>query len=208
MKAVILLNGERPARQDLPPYDVLIAADGAQDYARDYGWEIDYLLGDFDSSSRPPQAKTVVRFQVEKDETDGQLCLDYALSLGAEEVVFLGAGGGREDHFLGNLQVLYRALKAGVRAEMITAACRIWAVDTLFEAELPPGTTLSVVPICGPAHILEAEGLKYPASGKDFTFDSTLGISNITQTECVRIRCQGTLLIFAVRASAPQGGCT
>lgn len=207
MKAVILLNGERPEREDLPDHDLLIAADGAQDYAHDYGWKIHYLLGDFDSSTRPPEAERVVRFQVEKNETDGQLCLDYALSLGADELVFLGAGGGREDHFLGNLQVLYRALKAGVRAEMVTKTCRIWTVDSAFEAELPPGTTFSVVPICGPAHILEAEGFHYPASGKDFTFDSTLGISNVTRGKRVRIRCRGTLLLFAVRQGpSGQGG--
>src|SRR5699024_11006227 len=97
----------------------------------------------------------------EKNYTDGELALMRAVAAGADEIEFYGGGGGREDHFLGNLHLLYAALKRGVRACMITNYARIFAAEGEVVIEGKEGRTLYIVPFGGSVHIMESGGLYY-----------------------------------------------
>ena len=194
MKAIILLNGE--------PYRGSIAADGARVFCCDgaYDWakgrvRIDVNLGDYDSLSYIPDPPPAEVYPSEKNYTDGELALMRAIAAGADEIEFYGGGGGREDHFLGNLHLLYAACKRGVRAVMVTNHARIFAAD--HEARLCGlrGRTVSIVPFGGEAHILESDGLYYPLPEK-FVYGSTRGISNVVTEEQAYFRVQGTVLAF------------
>lgn len=44
----------------------------------------------------------------EKDETDSEAAINYALSCGFKEIVLKGAMNGRSDHFLANVMLVYR----------------------------------------------------------------------------------------------------
>ena len=98
--------------------DLLIAADGGYDWLRQSGLTPDFLLGDLDSLGVLPSlpAKTkLLRYPVEKDDTDTALALEEGWNRGYRSFALYGCGGGRPDHFLANLQTMARYAKQGAR---------------------------------------------------------------------------------------------
>ena len=94
--------------------DLLIAADGGYDWLRQSGLTPDFLLGDLDSLGVLPSlpAKTkLLRYPVEKDDTDTALALEEGWNRGYRSFALYGCGGGRPDHFLANLQTMARYAK-------------------------------------------------------------------------------------------------
>ena len=59
----------------------------------------------------------MIRYPVEKDETDLELSLDFALGEGVREILILAPFGGRLDQTLGNLSLLNREDLRGVSGE-------------------------------------------------------------------------------------------
>lgn len=111
MRAFIYIGGgifadgitERPTEDDL-----VLAADSGYLNARAMGVKPHAVLGDFDSMDEAALPHSVERIRVpaEKDETDTQLALSYALERGARDIVFIGGLDGRLDHALSNLLLL------------------------------------------------------------------------------------------------------
>ena len=50
------------------------------------------------------------------------------LEAGADDIEIYGGFGGREDHFIGNIHLLYRAFKAGAECAMISEKTKIFWV--------------------------------------------------------------------------------
>lgn len=199
MKAVIFLNGE-PYRGEADTAGAwVIAADGAYRDCLIRGIRPDETVGDFDSLGFVPEGAESV--PVRKNFTDGQLAAEIALARGADEVVFYGGGGGREDHFYGNLQVLYFLMKRGVRAEMVTNYTRIFLTDRGFDLTLAAGTTLSVAPFFEQVHIHDSDGLEYPANDLIIHAGETRGISNRAAESRVRMTVSGGIAVVFVVAA-------
>lgn len=182
-KVVILLNGE-PHRGEIDACgSYVICCDGAYQWAKDRV-KIDENLGDFDSLGYLPDPPPRKIYPAEKDLTDGEIAVDRALKLNADWVVIYGGGGGREDHFLGNLHLLYKICREGVRAAMITNGAKIYACKEGEHSFLcKKGQTVSVIPFGGDAHILYSDGLRYPLKDLKLQYGSTRGISNLTSGE-------------------------
>lgn len=195
MRAVILLNGE--------PYAGKIDGASARVYCCDgaYRWakgkvRIDETLGDFDSLDYIPDPPPSEIYSSEKDETDGEIALFRAIAAGAEEIEIYGGGGKREDHFLGNLHLLYAAFKRGVKASLITNYARIFAAEGRTEISGCKGRTVSVVPFGGAAHIIKSEGFYYPLDGLDLKYGSTRTVSNIVTKDKASFTAQGIVLVI------------
>lgn len=195
MKAIILLNGE--------PYQGAIDADGARVYCCDgaYDWakgkvRIDETLGDFDSLSYLPDPPPSEIYPSEKDATDGEIALSRAIQNGAREISIYGGGGKREDHFLGNLHLLYMACKQNVRAEMITAYSKIFAAEGRVALPGYKDRTVSIIPFGENVHIIESRGLYYPMNGLDLVYGSTRGISNVAVSDEAYFISQGVVLVM------------
>lgn len=195
MKAILLLNGE--------PYRGRINAANARVYCCDgaYEWakgkvRIDENLGDYDSLSYIPAPAPEEIYPSEKNDTDGEIALKRAIAAGATEIEIFGGGGAREDHFLGNLHLLYAAFECGVRAEMITNYARIFVSSGRVEINGCLGKTLSIVPFGGNAHIMESGGLKYPLENLDLRYGSTRGISNIALKDRAYILTEDRVLVL------------
>ena len=194
MRAVVLLNGE-PYRGTIAAEDALVlCCDGAYAWARGRV-RIDVNLGDYDSLPYMPDPLPAEIYPSEKNYTDGELALVRAIAAGADEIEFYGGGGGREDHFLGNLHLLFAACRQGVRAVMVTNHARIFAADGFAELCGIRGKTVSIVPFGGEVHILESGGFYYPLPEK-FVYGSTRGISNVVMEDRAFFRAQGTALVF------------
>ncbi len=194
MRAIVLLNGE-PYRGAIEDGGALVlCCDGAYDWAKGRV-HIDVNLGDYDSLSYVPDPPPAQVYPSEKNYTDGELALQRAMAAGADVIEFYGGGGGREDHFLGNLHLLYAACRRGVRAVMVTNYARIFAAEGSVELCGLRGKTVSIVPFGGPAHILESGGLYYPLPDT-FVYGSTRGISNVITAERAYFKTEGVVLVF------------
>lgn len=100
-------------------FDKIIAVDGGLKAVKELGLVPDYIVGDFDSVSNEireefRQYPFIVweQHKPEKNETDTELARNRALTLSCDEIVFLGATGGRIDHMIGQhpcTENLYRA---------------------------------------------------------------------------------------------------
>ena len=194
MRALIFLNGESYRGAIDASGAVVYCCDGAYDWAKGRV-KIDVNLGDFDSLSYVPDPPPAEVYPREKDYTDGELALRRALDAGATEIVIYGGGGKREDHFVGNLHLLYQAARRGARAVMVTNHARIYAATGEFVLRGAKGKTVSVTPFGGEVHILESSGFYYPLPAR-FFYGATIGISNVVTADVARFTVQGTVLVF------------
>lgn len=192
----IILNG------DNIPYafteDYLVFVD--KGYSRS-SVKPDLLLGDFDSYDmldyEVDDGVEVMRFPSEKDETDGELAVREVIGRGYKNLHIYGALGGRQDHVLGNLTLLAIAASLGANAVAISDSTTIYFVDKEFSSDMGEGTTVSVLPFLGDAHIMYAEGLKYPLRDEKLLQLSTRGISNVALGGAVKISVsEGGVFIF------------
>lgn len=177
MRGILLLNGE-PYLEKIDDSNAFVTCcDGA------YAWangklRIDENVGDFDSLPYIPTPPPAEIYPSEKNFTDGEIALRKLIARGATEVEIYGAGGGREDHFLGNLQLLYYANKQGVKAKIITQNSIIFAASGQIELNEIMGKTFSVLPFGEKVHIMYGRGFKYDYP-ESLSLGECRGISNV-----------------------------
>ncbi len=194
MRGVILLNGE--------PYLGAIDCENALVYCCDgaYRWaknkvRIDKNIGDFDSLDETPYPLPEEVYPAEKDFTDGEIALKKMLEAGADEIEIYGGGGGREDHFIGNLQLVYKGFESGAKCALITQNSRIFAGTSRIFLGNYAKKTISVLPFGGTLHIINSKGLKYEYPDS-ISYGECRGISNIVETEEAYLTVEGVALIF------------
>ncbi|MFN2166013.1 MAG: thiamine diphosphokinase, partial [Anaerolineae bacterium] len=128
MRAIVIAGGETAGQgwqRWVRPGDWIIGADGGAAQALDWGLLPDLVIGDMDSL--PEAARS--RLEAEgcqfvwhpraKDETDLELALQYAVRQGAQEIVVLGALGGRLDHTVANILLLALPSLVGVSVRIV-----------------------------------------------------------------------------------------
>ena len=137
-----------------------------------------------------------VNFVNIRDAGDPVELARYYSDQGADEIVLYGGGGKREDHFVGNLHLLYAAAKAGAKACMVTNGARIHAVAGELVLRGEKGRTVSVAPFGGGVHIMKSSGFYYPLP-ETFVYGATRGISNVvTADEAYLCVGEGVALVF------------
>lgn len=194
MKGIILLNGEPYSGEIDAENAIVYCCDGAYKWAKNKV-RIDKNVGDFDSLDEEPFPPPEEIYPAEKDFTDGEIALKKMLAEGVDSIEIYGGGGKREDHFLGNLQLVYRAFSSGVRCELITLNSRIFAgTGTIFLGNFVK-KTVSVLPFGGTLHIMDSKGLKY-AYPEAIHYGECRGISNIVEEEKAYLAVEGVALII------------
>lgn len=208
MKTWILTGGpihadnipERPDKDDL-----VVAADSGLNNARALGIRVDAVVGDYDSLGHKPDVDKdveVVTVPTEKDVTDTQLAVEYALQKGAREIVLVGGLGGRLDHTLANLSILEDLLDKRVRATLLDGQNRVRLLRN--DSTILPRsgyTYLSLLSLDPVSKGVEIEGVKYPLKrGRLHRTLGGLGVSNEITGNCcfVSVR-KGTILIVESR---------
>lgn len=147
-------------------------------------------FGDFDSVTEAELAEikeTLNHLEVyptEKDETDLEIALTWALSKQPEEIYVFGATGGRIDHFIGNLQLL---LKTPILEQKNNLNIFIVDKQNLISFKTPGTYTIetlndkryvSFLPMLKEVKGITLEGFKYPLTNHALPIGSTLCISN------------------------------
>ena len=174
-------------------YDTVVCADSGLNTAYRLGMPVHYFMGDFDSVS--PEILEAyregkvegsehcewVRYPKEKDYVDTQLVLEWILERGADEITFLGATGGRLDHFLANINILMLALKQKVPAYIVDSRNRIRLTDSTLSIERQDmyGKYLSLLPLTSTVTGVTLRGLKYLI--EDYTLE--VGIARAISNE-------------------------
>lgn len=191
-ETVVVITGAAPldrrAVDAMPAGATLIAADGGLDHALAAGLAPAVLIGDLDSVSPAGLAwatehAEVVRYAVDKGETDTELALALAASRRPERIVVLAgqAGCERLDHLVTTFGALGAPNLAGVGVlEAWWGGDRLHVVHGPGKVELDVdrGATFSVLAMHGPCHGVTVEGARWPLVDHDLEPLVGLGVSN------------------------------
>ena len=201
----ILANGACPehpaARAVLASAARLVCCDGALEKARALGREPDLVVGDGDSLAEAEKASLGARFvHIAEQETNDldkafrTVCARY----GRDRIAILGAGGLREDHFLGNVFRLPGFAAQAPDVEMVTDAGVFTVAAGARTYACRPGDPVSLF-APDPATRATSEGLEWPLDGVplDELWKATL---NRTTGTSFTVRCDRPLLVYRPHA--------
>ena len=208
-KALIICNGNPPPQALLNQLwreaDYRVAADGGANLLHILNLLPDAVIGDFDSIQ--PDVKKHLpekrRFHVkEQDTNDADKAVRHCLKLGFTEIILLGADGGRQDQFLSSLEILFK-YSASARLIIWTALERMEFVLDTWKETLPPGTTLSLLPLFGGAQGVVSRGLKFELNNHALLpGKSPSGVSNQVLSNPVTVSIQEGQLLIVVQHSS------
>lgn len=175
---------------------LVIAADRGLEYALAAGITPDIVVGDFDSSRVEATAGTeCVRVSPIKDDTDAQLAADIAAERGCSELHFFCALGGRLDHTIANIQMIYGLMQRGIKAVLHGAGEKAFLLSG-GEAEIERYEGYLSVFSYGEKTVVSEAGVKYPLERHTITNSFPLGVSNEITAGTARITVhEGTALI-------------
>jgi thiamine pyrophosphokinase len=210
MKAYIFANGDFPhpnfVQQMIHDDDLLIAADAGYYHIRQIGLVPTIVIGDLDSILAEDQdlllAEKIptIKHPVNKDETDLDLCLRYALEMDVEEIIVTGAFGGRVDQTLGNMMILDDPKFIGRKVKLEDGITEAFFIDQGREIVGKPGDTISLIPWGVPVTGITTIGLQYPLNVETLFPNQSRGISNRMITNLCTIEFdQGTLFCVHIR---------
>ncbi|MFC2031956.1 thiamine diphosphokinase [Chloroflexota bacterium] len=206
MKALILVNGElyKPdvlrSRICTETFDLVLGADGGARYATTLNITLDTIIGDLDSLSVLGEQGIgntgFVQYSSEKDETDLELALLYAVKQGIDQIVMVGVMGGRMDMTIANILLITRASLSSCRIEIWHGEQTGWLIKPPGEdISGHPGDAVSLIPLDGDASGITTKGLKYSLKDETLTFSSTRGISNLMEKPFAHIKLSEGLLL-------------
>jgi thiamine pyrophosphokinase len=190
MRAVIFANGViadyTKVAARVRAADYLICADGGTRHCLALGRTPQVVVGDLDSlepalaASLEAQGVQIERHAVAKAQTDLELAIERALRDGADEVVLLGALGGRLDQTLANLLILAQR-EWPVPISVIEANEIAWVIrgGETHMISGKPGSTISLIPLSPVVTGITYHGLEYPLIDHTLHFGSTRAISNV-----------------------------
>jgi thiamine pyrophosphokinase len=204
MRALVIANGEPPSgsllRELAGAADLVVGADGGGDTALERGVEPNFVVGDLDSLNAEAKERLgparLVR-DTDPDRTDLQKAIEFAIARGCDEVDIAGASGGRADHALANLSVLF-VYRERARLRLIDDFFEVSAIDGEATVEAPAGTLVSLVAI-GPATGVTTRGLRWDLENHTLTF-SPYGIHNeVARPPATVTVATGDVLLFKGR---------
>ncbi len=204
-RAYILANGDVRdyARQKacLRTDDLLIAADGGLRHFKAIGLQPHILLGDLDSvipeeiDEARAHGVRVIRFPVDKDETDLQLAIDQAMEEGCLQIVIGGGLGGRLDQTLGNIFLLQQPAHPSVSVRLDDGLEEVFLITSEAKIDGQAGDIVSLLPLGGPVYDVKTFDLKYPLNYERLFPEKTRGISNVMTDNRARVTISRGLLI-------------
>jgi thiamine pyrophosphokinase len=209
-RAVIFINGHIPdlnlVRSLIQASDTLLAADGGTRLALALGLMPSVVIGDLDSLIDDDRRKLdaagteIRRYPREKNETDLELALHYAIEAGYRQILLVAALGYRLDQTLGNLALLTDPrlstfdvrLDDGLEEAFFTRGC--------CQVRGAAGEIVSLIPWGGEVGGVVTDGLRWPLQGETLYPYKTRGLSNelLGETASVSLK-SGSLLIVHSR---------
>jgi thiamine pyrophosphokinase len=149
---------------------------------------VNQAFGDFDSV-REEEFELIKKnvgvlhtFPPEKDETDMEIAISWAIKQAPKKIRIFGATGGRLDHFFANIQLLFKpfVFQEGVEIEIIDRQNIISLIEagTHKIEKNDEFEYISFIPFHSEIEDLTLIGFKYPLKDRLIPIHSTLCISN------------------------------
>lgn len=201
-KALIFINGEPPASLPNPEHYGLIACtDGAFHYLKQLGFpleRIDFISGDFDSHSGSDEEVYEDKFilTLDQDKTDFHKALEIIMEKGFRSIDVLGASGGEQDHFLGNLTVAY-TFKDQLNIKFYDEFSEYYFVPNNFTLKNVKNRMISLYPFPSVENIT-TKGLNWPLTQGNLSITSRIGTRNFAIEDEVSIEYESGDLLFFV----------
>ncbi len=212
-RAVIFANGSFPdleaARSLLRPDDILLAADGGTRLLLALGLRPAIIIGDLDSlredEHRALEESGVhfLPYSRDKDETDLELAVHYAVQAGYNRLLIVGAFGGRLDQTLGNLSLLADPALAGKEARLDDGVEEAFFVRRECSVQGHSGELVSLLPWGIPAEGVTTQGLRWRLHGETLTPYRTRGISNELLGQSATVSLTSGLILVIHRRIQP-----
>lgn len=197
------LNDGVAVRAAVVAADTVIAADGGAAWARRIGVEVAMVIGDMDSinpymlNMLERTGTEIIRYPMEKDETDLELALLEAAKRGARWIRVAGAVGDRLDQTLANVYLLNRPELEGLDVKLVYGYQTAWLAKPGDHPIMGVvGDTISLIPLSGGVTGITTTGLQYPLQNETLYFGPARGISNVISETEPRVHFEeGVMLI-------------
>ena len=195
MRGIVFTGGEGPGPEALRKIsrgaEILVAADSGLIAAENAGLEPHWVLGDMDSLDDKGRLEKyaperVRRFSPDKDCTDTELALNFLREKGCGEIWIAGGGGGALAHLFA-IRSLFEKEDPPDRWFPGNEEIRCLGEGKLLNADLPPGSLVSVFPLGRDGREAESSGLKWPLHGLEWK-SGGLGVSNVAPLGTIEIR--------------------
>lgn len=189
--------GEASFLPDINEDDLLIAVDGGLGACLAQGKKPHLLVGDLDSLiCEVPANLPVIRFPIQKDETDTYLAYLEGVKRGYSNFEIFGGLGGRADHTIANLQLLYRIAGEGRRAALVGSDAKMLAfADASVTLQTRPGQSLGVFALSPVCEGVSIAGAAYALENGTLKNDFPLGVSNTALGETVEVAVKNGVLL-------------
>lgn len=213
MKAVVVAGGE-VSPSDLAllaDAQLVVAADGGARTLTAAGHQPALLVGDLDSLDDEVVTRLVdLGTQVEahprdKEASDTELAIERCLSVGADEVVLVGAlGGERRDHTLANVLLLTEPGLRDIDLRIVHEGTTIRALYAGGELALrgAAGDLVSLLPVGADATGVTTRGLRWALDGETLRVGRSRGLSNEVVSAPASVRLDGGVLLVVERGDA------
>ncbi len=190
--------------------DLIVAADGGTLALERWGVAPHAIVGDLDSlgleraRAYEAQGVKVLSFSTEKDESDLELAIAYAMRASADDILLLGIfGGERFDHELANTLLLASEAYRGRRLRAVHGNVTARALHGGERIELvgEPGDGITLLAVRDDAEGVRTQGLRYALAGETLPFGAARGLSNVVMSKPASVGCdRGVLLVIETRA--------
>lgn len=200
-KALLFINGEPPKSfPELSDFGLIACTDGAFHYLKQLDFpleKLDFISGDFDSHSGSDDSVYDDKFIFTPDQnkTDFHKALEIILQEGYKNIDVLGASGGEQDHFLGNLTVAF-SFKEKLNIKFYDEFSEYFFIPKNFVLKNVKDCMISLYPFPIAENIF-TKGLNWSLNGESLNITSRIGTRNFAAQEDVSVEYEkGDLLVF------------
>ncbi len=203
-RAIIIINGDLANIDNVKflPSDFIVCADGAVEKILKINILPTVVIGDFDSTSKKTLQKIkekkiqIITYPREKDKTDSELALEYAIEKKYKYIIICGLLGTRIDHLLGNVLLLGKYITKGLELTIHEHKTTMYTVRNKLIIKGKKNDTISLLPITKHVIGVLTNGLYYKLDNESLDFGFSRGMSNyMIEDRCeVNIK-KGILLV-------------
>ena len=202
--ALLVANGDPQSDLSalISDHNFLIAVDGGLRHLLALKRFPDLLIGDLDSITSEElqacidQGVEILRFKAEKDESDLELALREALKRGYSDLTITNAGGGRVDHLLGNLSLLFHPALQHAKIKMTDQSSNFYPLSQTITLKTQPGDLISLIPWQDSAIGVTTANLAYPLDNETLFPYGTRGLSNVALGSEITVSLQSGKLLL------------